>query len=92
MNFSDMVIQKIVNHVFQMQKSCIHALFDPWIDFLETNTFLENCGYADLITTCFSGRNRRCGEAFVKSDRSWEQIEADELKGQKIAGTLFYFL
>ena len=52
----------------------------------ETNTFLENCGYADLITTCFSGRNRRCGEAFVKSDRSWEQIEAEELKGQKIAG------
>jgi len=52
----------------------------------DTNTFLENCGYADLITTCFSGRNRRCGEAFVKSDRSWEQIEAEELKGQKIAG------
>jgi len=41
---------------------------------------------ADLIATCFGGRNRRCGEAFVRTKKPWETIELEELKGQKIAG------
>mmetsp|Transcript_121217 Transcript_121217/g.342998 ORF Transcript_121217/g.342998 Transcript_121217/m.342998 type:complete len:366 (-) Transcript_121217:212-1309(-) len=54
------------------------------------STFLESCGVADLITTCFGGRNRRCAEAFVRArgTKTWNQIEAELLGGQKLQGTL----
>lgn len=50
---------------------------------------LESCGLADLITTCLGGRNRRCAEAFGRADgkRSWEELEAEMLNGQKLQGT-----
>jgi len=53
-------------------------------------TFLESCGVADLITTCFGGRNRKCAEAFVKAKgtKSWDTIEKELLGGQKLQGTL----
>merc|ERR1711998_135854 len=49
-------------------------------------TFLESCGVADLITTCFGGRNRKCAEAFVraKGNETWDDIEKRLLGGQKL--------
>ncbi|XP_062232319.1 glycerol-3-phosphate dehydrogenase [NAD(+)]-like isoform X2 [Phragmites australis] len=52
------------------------------------NTFFESCGVADLITTCLGGRNRRVAEAFARNGgkRSFDDLEADMLQGQKLQG------
>jgi len=52
------------------------------------DTFLESCGLADLVTTCFGGRNRKCAEAFAKKEGDWEELEKAMLNGQKLQGTI----
>jgi len=71
----------------EMVKFC--KMFYP-NDGISDDTFLESCGVADLITTCFGGRNRKCAEAFAKhgKSKSLEEIEAELLGGQKLQGTL----
>lgn len=49
-------------------------------------TFFESCGVADLITTCYGGRNRRVAEAKVKTGKPIEILEAEMLNGQKLQG------
>merc|ERR1712050_411209 len=60
---------------------------------VRNDTFFESAGVADLITTCFGGRNRKCGEAYARSfcsgaPKTWEELEKELLGGQKLQGVL----
>merc|ERR1719238_1042602 len=46
-------------------------------------TFFQSCGVADLITTCYGGRNRKCAKAFVTTGKPWDVLEKELLGGQK---------
>lgn len=50
------------------------------------STFLESCGVADLVTTCYAGRNRKVAEAFVKTGKTFPELEKEMLNGQKLQG------
>ncbi|KAI9357945.1 NAD-dependent glycerol-3-phosphate dehydrogenase C-terminus-domain-containing protein [Zopfochytrium polystomum] len=55
---------------------------------VKDETFFESCGVADVITTCFGGRNRKVAEARVQTGKSFEVLERELLNGQKLQGTL----
>lgn len=49
-------------------------------------TFFESCGVADLVTTCYGGRNRKVAAAFASTGKSIEELEKELLNGQKLQG------
>ncbi|KAI8533553.1 hypothetical protein RHMOL_Rhmol10G0019800 [Rhododendron molle] len=57
---------------------------------VKDSTFFESCGVADLITTCLGGRNRKCADAFARNGgkKSFDELEAEILQGQKLQGVL----
>eukprot|EP00435_Cladocopium_sp_Y103_P004690 s327_g1.t1 len=91
-------VTAVLEQHFELLSAAVVAARPPFIaketllpeKIVKDSTFLESCGVADLITTCFGGRNRKCAEAFVKAKgaKGWEQIEKELLGGQKLQGTL----
>jgi glycerol-3-phosphate dehydrogenase (NAD+) len=69
--------------LIEMQRFCA-----KYYEGVEQSTFFESCGVADLITTCYGGRNRKCAEAFAKGGKTWDELETEMLNGQKLQGTL----
>jgi glycerol-3-phosphate dehydrogenase (NAD+) len=68
-------------------ETCV-SLFFKQRNWALTRSFSnESAGIADLITTCYGGRNRKCAEEFVKSGKPFPEIEAKLLNGQKLQGT-----
>lgn len=68
---------------------------------VKDETFMESCGMADLVVTCYSissGRERRSAEAFgrillekkssLMGEDLWEKVENSLLNGQKLQGPL----
>jgi glycerol-3-phosphate dehydrogenase (NAD+) len=55
---------------------------------VQPETFFESCGVADVITSCMAGRNRKVAEAHAKTGKSFEELEAEMLNGQKLQGTI----
>lgn len=51
-------------------------------------TFFESCGIADLITSCYGGRNRRVSEELIKSGKPLVELEKTMLNGQKLQGPI----
>lgn len=57
-------------------------------DSVRTETFTEeSCGVADLITSCSGGRNFRCAKMSVERGMTINEVEEQELNGQKLQGT-----
>ncbi|KAK8800228.1 hypothetical protein WA171_004863 [Blastocystis sp. BT1] len=54
---------------------------------VKNTTFFQSSGVADLITTCWGGRNVKCATLFAKTGKSWEELEREVLNGQKLQGT-----
>jgi len=51
-------------------------------------TFFESCGIADLITTCYGGRNRKVCAAFVNSGKTLEEVEKEQIGDQSAQGPI----
>ncbi|GAA6006160.1 hypothetical protein JCM11491_002055 [Sporobolomyces phaffii] len=55
----------------------------------DAHTFSHHsAGVADLITTSFGGRNRKCAEAFVTSGKTFDELETELLNGQRLQGVI----
>jgi glycerol-3-phosphate dehydrogenase (NAD+) len=50
------------------------------------STMLASCGFGDVVASSYGGRNRLCAEAFAKTGKDFHELEAELLKGQKLAG------
>jgi glycerol-3-phosphate dehydrogenase (NAD+) len=69
------------NGLREMVKFC--KMFYPSVN---VETFFESSGIADLVVSCISGRNYKCGYQMSKDKKSVEEVEG-LMRGQKIQGS-----
>ncbi|EQL00805.1 Glycerol-3-phosphate dehydrogenase, NAD-dependent [Ophiocordyceps sinensis CO18] len=59
---------------------------------VQSSTFTESsAGVADLITSCSGGRNFRCARKAVEKGITVDEVETQDLNGQKLQGTTTAF-
>uniref|UniRef100_A0AA85JLB1 Glycerol-3-phosphate dehydrogenase [NAD(+)] n=1 Tax=Trichobilharzia regenti TaxID=157069 RepID=A0AA85JLB1_TRIRE len=86
LGYGDNTKAAIIRLGFMEMKTFIYEFFgcrNP-----QEGTFLESCGVADLITTCYGGRNKQMGIALATTNEPLATLEKERLKGQSAQGPL----
>jgi glycerol-3-phosphate dehydrogenase (NAD+) len=82
-NFTAALIR---NGFLEMIRFCDSFLADTSTEKGFSRIFLESSGIADLIVTCTGGRNYRFSKIAAERDISLDQVEKQEMNGQKLQG------
>ncbi|CAL8098208.1 unnamed protein product [Calicophoron daubneyi] len=86
LGYGDNTKAAVIRLGFMEMKSFIYQFFGDRNP--QEGTFLESCGVADLITTCYGGRNKQMGIALTKGNENLAELENKLLNGQSAQGPL----
>ncbi|GAA49767.1 glycerol-3-phosphate dehydrogenase (NAD+) [Clonorchis sinensis] len=86
LGYGDNTKAAVIRLGFMEMKSFIYEFFGDRNP--QESTFLESCGVADLITTCYGGRNKRMGYALATTEEPLDELERAQLGGQSAQGPL----
>ncbi|XP_018644200.1 glycerol-3-phosphate dehydrogenase, putative [Schistosoma mansoni] len=86
LGYGDNTKAAVIRLGFMEMKSFIYQFFADRHP--QEGTFLESCGVADLITTCYGGRNKQMGIALATTNEPLAQLEKERLHGQSAQGPL----
>lgn len=62
-------------------------------DLITSRLICDSVHWSCALTTCrlaasFGGRNRKCAEAFIRTGKTFPELETELLNGQKLQGTV----